>query len=303
LACMSGSLPLTPTAVDHRRPDLVGAPLGPGSLTWSLASDARSLLLIGRTGVLQNMHPAVSQALLDHSKYFDDPIARIGRSIGPILGVIYHERPEQTATTVRDWHKPIRSAPDAEQRYRALDPSTFYWTHATFVEANIATQRFYGRPPSRPELEQLYAESITWWRRYGMSMAPVPEHYEDFRRYWDRMLAEQLQATPVALQAVTDTHLPVSPVPLPDAIWRLVGEPTAVAAAVWLTRATLPPVAREILGLSWSSADEWRAQAFFRAVRSAWRGVPFPGASSCHGARDPWRCGGHLDRGTGASCQ
>ncbi len=76
------------------------------------------------------------------------------------------------------------------------------------MEAAIETQRLFGTPLTRSELERYYLESITWWRRYGMSMAPVPASYEEFRRYWDEMFARELQATPVALDAMASTTMP-----------------------------------------------------------------------------------------------
>jgi uncharacterized protein (DUF2236 family) len=257
------------TSADH-----AGLPIGPGSITWQIAGDSRALLLIGRTGVLQNMHPAVSQALLDHSHYFADPIGRIGRSIPQILGVIYDDEGDAVGVRVRDWHRPIRSAPDASERYRALDPSVFYWTHATFVEAAIETQRRFGTPLTGAECEQYFRESITWWSRYGMSMAPVPTSYAAFRTYWQDMFASVLAATPVARDAVERSALPVPPPRVPPALWRWGGERVAVSSATWITVATLPPEARAILGLRWTPTDERKAAAYQLAVRAAWRGVP-----------------------------
>jgi uncharacterized protein (DUF2236 family) len=271
---MTASTPPTPTATDHRRRDLAGLPIGPGSITWRINGDSRALLLIGRSGILQNMHPAVSQALLDHSAYFADPIGRIQRSIPQILGVIYDDNGAGTGATVRDWHKPIRAKEGAEYRYRALDPSIFYWTHATFVDAAIETQRLFGTPLTRGELERYYQESITWWRRYGMSMAPVPENYEAFRRYWDEMFASELAATPVAIDAIENTTMPVAPPGIPPRVWSAAMEPVAVAGATWVTKATLPPQAREILGYRWTTRDERMARAYVRAVKLAWNGVP-----------------------------
>src|SRR4051794_22476017 len=98
----------------RRGPEPVSAPLGPKSLTWELLGDSRHLLLIGRTGVLQTMHPAISQGLIDHSDYFDDPIGRFTRSAGPILGVVYDEDAAATADWVRDRHRTIRSTPGTE---------------------------------------------------------------------------------------------------------------------------------------------------------------------------------------------
>ena len=50
--------------------DVKRAPLGPDSLLWKWGADNRIQLLRGYTGVLQNMHPAIGQSLLDHSKFF-----------------------------------------------------------------------------------------------------------------------------------------------------------------------------------------------------------------------------------------
>lgn len=258
----------------HRRRDLVGLPIDRDSIMWRINGDARALLLVGRAGILQNMHPAVSQALLDHSAYFSDPIGRIARSIPQILGVIYDEDGAAAGASVRDWHKPIRAERGAEYQYRALDPSVFYWTHATFVEAAIETQRLFGTPLTAAELDQYYLESVTWWQRYGMTMAPVPESYSAFRAYWDEMLATRLQATTVALDAIENTRMPVPPPAIPGLVWNVVAERAAVAGATWITKAVLPPVAREILGIQWTRRDEALAAAYMRSVRLAWHAVP-----------------------------
>ena len=42
---------------------LLGAPLGPGSLSWLYLGDVRNLLCVNRTGMLQVMHPAISAGL------------------------------------------------------------------------------------------------------------------------------------------------------------------------------------------------------------------------------------------------
>jgi uncharacterized protein (DUF2236 family) len=78
-----------------RRPkprELLADPIGPGSLTWTHFGDVRGLLYLGRAGTLQNMHPAVSGALQDHSNFFDNPLDRLFRSLPPIYGVVYDRR-------------------------------------------------------------------------------------------------------------------------------------------------------------------------------------------------------------------
>jgi uncharacterized protein (DUF2236 family) len=248
-----------------------GTPLDSDSLTWRYLADVRGVLLALRAGVLQVMHPSISAALIEHSDVFENPLARLIRSAGPILGAVYDEDPETTARWIRERHPPIRGRDPGGRRYHALDPGTYYWAHATFFEAQIATQELFGSPFTAAEKQQLYAESITWYARYGLTMRPVPPDYEAFERYWQRMLEDVLEATPVALDAVqTMSQLP-APYPRIDGpAWATV-RPLIGFSAPWLARGTLPLQARETLGISWNLADEVTLRTL---VRTAWPILP-----------------------------
>src|SRR6478609_4256788 len=105
-------------------------PLGPGSLTWECFGDVRGLLLVGRAGILQNMHPAIGAGVDQHSDYFNNPWNRLLRSMAPILGVVY-DGPSAPATgaDVRDFHKEIKGVDQNGRRYHALQPEVYYWAH------------------------------------------------------------------------------------------------------------------------------------------------------------------------------
>jgi uncharacterized protein (DUF2236 family) len=251
-----------------------GAPLDTDSLTWRYLADVRGVLLALRAGVLQVMHPSISTALIDHSDVFENPLARLIRSAGPILGAVYDEDAEATARWIRERHPSIRGHDPGGRHYHALEPSTYYWAHATFFEAQIATQELFGVPFTASEKQQLYAESITWYARYGLSMRPVPPDYAAFERYWKQMLEDVLEATPVALDAVqTMSHLP-APYPRIDGpAWATV-RPLIGFSAPWLARGTLPLQARETLAISWSLADELTLRTLRALVRTAWPILP-----------------------------
>jgi uncharacterized protein (DUF2236 family) len=250
-----------------------GAPLGPGSLTWRYFGDTRNLLVAQRAAVLQVMHPAIAAGLSDHSNVFENPIGRLVRSAGPILGVVYDSDAGRTARWIRDQHPRVRGTDARGRRYHALDPATYYWAHATFFEAQIATQELFGAPLSDDDKRQLYDESITWYRRYGLSMRPVPRDYDAFRDYWERMFDDVLEATAIARGAVRSG----APVPAPHPALRgpawAVLEPVVTHAGPWLVRATLPRRAREILDVDWRPWDEAALRALRTSIRAAWPAV------------------------------
>ncbi len=252
----------------------LGLPLGPGSLTWELLGDVRSVLLAQRAGILQNLHPVISQALVDQSNVWRDPLGRLMRSAGPILGVVYDAEGDDTGATVRDLHRGVQGRDPAGRSYRALDPEAFYWAHATFFESQIATQRLFGTPLSAVQEEHLYRESITWYARYGLSLRPVPRTYEAFRVYWAAMFERVLQATPVARYGLRP--IPHQPSPeglLPDPLWWL-ARPAVVHAVPWLGRVTLPREARRLLDVRRSPADLVALHALRESVRRSWPLVP-----------------------------
>ncbi|UFS95820.1 oxygenase MpaB family protein [Nocardia huaxiensis] len=94
--------------VESVRSDAIGAPLGPGSLTWKFFGDHRAKLFLGRSGTLQNMHPAVGAALQQHSNFFDDPWDRLLRSLPKIEDSVYDPPESGAAARVRDYHRDIK---------------------------------------------------------------------------------------------------------------------------------------------------------------------------------------------------
>jgi uncharacterized protein (DUF2236 family) len=252
--------------------------LGPDTLTWRYFGDARGLLFAVRAGVLQAMHPAIDAALRQHSDFFENPWNRLLRSAPPILGVVY-DRPgkaETTAGWVRDQHKSIKGKTASGKQYHALNPDAFYWAHATFFESIIAVQRHLGNRLSRVDQERLYDESIGWYEMYGLTMRPVPPDYAAFERYWADMLADGLQPTEVAVGTFKgDLKLP-APYPLLEGLPWMTMRPFVARAPRFVARGTLPPEAREMLGLSWSKADEVALQGLLAPMRFGWPLVPEP---------------------------
>ncbi|WP_395308394.1 oxygenase MpaB family protein [Mycobacterium sp. AMU20-3851] len=252
----------TPEALDD------ALPLGPDSLVWKYFGENRMYLIGPRPAVLQNMLAELGQGVLDHSVFFSDTAARVKRSLPPIFMTVYGTDSDNRGTQVRDFHKEIKGDMPDGKRYHALDPETYYWAHATFVEQVLYFADTFVKRLTEAEKEQIYLESKTWYRRYGVSDRPMPATYADFVQYWDRMMSEILVAHKTAQYGVGYV---TKGFPRPKGVhplaWKVIA-PVFNPVAAFLTTGGMPPQAREMLELPWSDRKEKAYQAFAAFWRS-----------------------------------
>ncbi len=257
--------------------------LGPHSLLWRCAGDTRIAFMGGTIGLLQLMHPAIGAGVMEHSDFFGDPFDRVFRSLPAILGAVY-DGPEAAATGrwVRDQHTAIKGVDADGRRYHALDPSTYWWAHATFqFMAEQVVDRFDDRRLTPAEREQLYQEGITWYRRYGVSDRVVPPDRSAWQVEWDRVCAEDLEMNDAVrfvlrmLDRPLRLELPrplgaLNPVLRRGPVARLIAVPARISAI-----GGLPASVRARFDIPWTRADQAQLDALELAVRKAWRFVPF----------------------------
>jgi uncharacterized protein (DUF2236 family) len=252
-------------------------PLGPQSLVWRYFGDNRMYLIGPRPAVLQNMLAELGQGVYDHSTFFADTAERLRRTIPPIFRTVYGSEAENAGTQVRDFHHHVKGempegmptlSGEPGARYHALDPDTYFWAHATFVEQIYYFADTFVKRLSDTEREQLYLESKTWYRRYGVSDRPMPATYADFVRYWDTMMERVVVAHASARYGVGYV---TKGIPRPKAVhplvWRLAA-PVVDPLAAFLTTGGLPPRARDLLELPWTPRQERRYQRFAALWRS-----------------------------------
>ena len=254
-----------------------GAPLGPGSLLWEVAGDPRGLIPGTAAGIMQLMLPGLGAGVSDHSNFFDDPYDRIFRSIPYIWRSIFADDDDQgdaQGREIRDFHPDIKGVDYHGNRYHALDPDVFWWAHATFTwEFFRARELYFPRPLRRAEREQLYAETVTWYRRYGVSDRPVPPTYDAFRARFDEIVRDELELTPAVAWVLDPTSNPGAssePPRLPGPLAPLSGLATKVGSEVLrvLVYGGMPDLVRRRFGFPWSNGD----RVAFAAVCGALRG-------------------------------
>jgi uncharacterized protein (DUF2236 family) len=255
------------------------APLDAHSLTWRWFGDNRMYLIGPRPAVLQNMLAELGQGVYDHSVFFSDTAERLKRTIPPIFRTVYGSENDNAGPSVRDFHTEIKGEMPDGARYHALNPETYFWAHATFVEQVLYFADTFVKRLTDAEREQIYAEGKTWYRRYGVSDRILPADYAEFVKYWDHMMDDVLVPHKSAKYGVgyVTKGFP-KPKAVHPLVWRIVA-PVFNPIAAFLTTGGLPPKARELLGLPWSAKQERRYQRFAafwrsRAVNAVWDRLP-----------------------------
>jgi uncharacterized protein (DUF2236 family) len=222
------------------------------------------------------MHPAIGAGVVDHSAFFREPWDRVIRSVPQILGVVYNPDPEKLGHRVRDYHRRITGVDHLGRPYRALDPDTFWWAHATFQNAvEQVIDRFDARRLGDPEREELYLDGVEWYRRYGVSMGPVPTDHAAFRQAWRRHCDEVLELTPAAARVI-DIVLhdrSINAPFLPQ--WLGALRPVIATRLLRLTAiGGLPDPLRRRFSIPWGTDKEIQYRLVQVAVRGAWRYLP-----------------------------
>ena len=247
----------------------------PSDLLWYWATDWRLGLSGLSNGILQLMHPGLGAGVAEHSDFFDEPWGRIMRSVGPIVASI---RDDGTARAIKEMHHDIKGSDAHGDRYHALDPGTFWWAHITLYRAvEQAARRFSAAGLSESQRDRMYAEGITWYRRYGVSERAVPPTRHAYTERFRQICTDELEMTPAAERAVD--------IALNGRIEGLPGLPTWLALPVELAatpaaRLTsiggLPGVVRRRFDIPWSVADDLQYRALVIWAREGSRLMPEP---------------------------
>lgn len=245
-----------------------GLPLGPRSLTWHYFADRRMALLGPRAAVLQNMLPALGQGVEDHSVWFAETLARLQRSIPPIFNTVYGADPVASGHEVRDFHRSIKGKLPDGRPYSALNPETYYWAHATFVEHLVVATDTFIRRLSVAEKDRIIAESLTWFERYGVSARDLPRDWSTFETYFESMLDERLVKHRTAAYGVGyATKGWPRPSRVPATVWGVLSRPLNALSA-FVTIGGMPPRGRVLLDLPWSERQERSYRRFAHGVRA-----------------------------------
>lgn len=249
--------------------EIRGVLVGPESVTWRTTSDARLYPVMLYPLVLQVAHPTVSAGVHDFSDFESRPWDRLMRTLDYVNLLVYGgEEAVRAGRRLRELHKAFRGTRGDGRPYYALQPEAYAWVHATLLESYVAGHAHYGRRMSRAEVERFYREYRDLGRLIGMRAGDLPDDWQGFRDYFDRMVATELRRTVSVDRVLHSVRHSAPPLPIPMAFWRRARVPAS--KALWAGGLGLmDPELRHRLGVRWTRADELA----FRSMGAVGRGL------------------------------
>ncbi len=244
--------------------------VGPDSVTWQRASDARLYAVMLYPLLLQVAHPTVGAGVRDYSDFENRPWNRLLQTIDYVTLLVYGgEQAIEAGRRLRNLHKQFRGMREDGERYHALEPDSYAWVHATLIETYVAGHRHFGTPLTRAQTERFYREYRGLGRLIGVRERDLPDSWTGFQAYFEEMVATQLVRTSSVDRVMRSVRYAAPPpLPIPRPVWRAARIPAR--RGLYLGGVGLmAPELRDRLGIRWSQRD----QAEFRLAGAVSRSL------------------------------
>lgn len=161
----------------------------PGSAVWAVHGSMPTIVAGIRTLLMQALHPAALAGVHEHSKFNEDPLGRLARTIRWIFTVTYGSTAaaQEASARLHRLHEPVQGSYSdghgMQRRYSANDPELARWVHIAFLDAFLATHKIWGGPiPGGPDAY------VREWAQAGrlMGVEDPPLTEAEMRRQLDR---------------------------------------------------------------------------------------------------------------------
>jgi uncharacterized protein (DUF2236 family) len=257
--------------------DIARSLFGPQSVTWRVNRETTLLLGGGRALLLQIAHPLIAAGVAAHSRYQQEPLQRLWRTLDLTLTTVFGTAAQALAAVrqVERVHARVRGelaeavGPFAAGTpYDANDPALLFWVHATLVDSAVHAYERLVAPLTAAERTALYGESQISARLFGIPQALIPPTWGAFRAYMRAMIGGPTLAVGPDSRVIAAGLL--SP-PLPFGLRQL------AASTRLFTIGLLPPAIRRRYGYRWTPLHVRALGAITVAIRA---GLPvLPGVA------------------------
>jgi uncharacterized protein (DUF2236 family) len=242
------------------RPAAIRRPVAPGGPAWEYVGLVTFPLVSGASFVLQTMHPSIGTVVGEHSTFTTDATGRAARSISSVMTWVYGgEEALVEAERLRAMHVPLNSTDEQGVSHKALSSGPWAWVMLTAPHSFAVASRYFSMHKlTSEETEAFYQDTVQVMRNLRVAEKEIPPTYEDYLATLDDIIENTLVAHPTAFDVLDTFHKIPPPPALPPVLhplWRLA---TLGPGRLqhFVTVGTLPPKARDKLGLSWSATDE-----------------------------------------------
>ncbi|GAB2842874.1 oxygenase MpaB family protein [Actinocorallia aurea] len=241
---------------------------GPGSVLWEEFGLWTSAFAGQSAFILQVMHPSIGTVVDQLSSFRRDPVGRARRSFASVQTWIYGGRTAiEEGQRLREMHKDLKAVDEHGTTHHALAGEPWAWVHLTGFNAAASAARYFD--PAKwtdAYAEQVYAEFLDLGRILRVPERLLPPTVADYWTYFDDMVENVLIDHRVAHDVLdmmdkVPPNVPPRLRPVLAPLHRGAGSLGRLVAT-----GTLPPAAREKLGLKWSASDEIALKAVGRAI-------------------------------------
>lgn len=251
-------------------------PFRPGSILWDRIGLYTSALAGNCAFILQTMHPAIGTVVDQRSSFRVDPVGRAARSFASVQTWVYGGQAAiAEGERLRKMHATISAEDEEGRTHHALSAEPWAWVHLTGFYAAVAAARYFATEEPEPgEEQQVFDEFMQLGRILQVPERMLPATIADYWKYFDAMVDHTLVGHRVAHDVLA--MLPRVPPGTPAALRPVLAPVSAAVGRVgrFVTIGTLPPAARDKLGLTWSAADERRLRTLGQAIARGTANLP-----------------------------
>jgi uncharacterized protein (DUF2236 family) len=212
------------------------------------------LLAGGRALLMQLAHPKVAAGVATHSRFKEDPLGRLYRTMRRMWSIVFDEESQarEALCQVETVHKRVRGRVSQEEPshagapYDASDQELLFWVHATLIDSAMVAYDLFVAPLDPAERAEYYDDSKTLAVLFGIHEANIPSSVEDFDNYMNEALTDGgIVPGPTARSLAADVLYPTPWVLKPASpLFRLI------------TAGLLPERLRDGYGLEWNERKQ-----------------------------------------------
>jgi uncharacterized protein (DUF2236 family) len=244
------------------------------SKIWQVNREMILLLAGGRALLMQLAHPKVAAGVAEHSRFQEDPLARLYRTMSAMWSIVFDERSQAGAALERvaNVHKRVHGVVSGGERvfarepYDAMDQELLLWVHATLIDSALIAYHLFVTPMAEAERSAYYNDSKKLASLFGINDEIIPASLGAFEAYMNRMLlGDAITSGPMAKRLAHDVLYPRPWIFKPGGpLFRFV------------TAGLLPEKLRAAYDLRWSARKEKILTLLARGIRTSLPLVPAP---------------------------